>query len=160
MAIPEMTGPIGANANLTHTAVLTGGGRADGKDGSEWVYVHADGAIVAYDVVLIHETWEADQLDLTNSGSAFGQKVGVAAVAFADNAYGWVQVNGVCDNIGAAASCAANVSVHSTAGAGLIDDAGTVGAETINGLALTTAETGSAGSAPGILSHPTVGVTL
>ena len=159
MTVPNMISPIGANANLTHTeAQFSVGDRATGKDGSIWQYVQANGAIAAGDVVLLDEDWQADQLDLTNSASAFGQSVGVAAAAFADNEYGWVQVFGVCDAINCGSSCAANATVNSTSTAGRVDDDATAGSEDIDGLILTTAES-SGNTAPGLLNYPKVGAT-
>jgi len=69
-----------------------------------------------------------------------------------------VQVNGTC-NIRVAASCAANAVVTSTTTAGQLDDAAGTGTKTISGMALTTANGGSAGNAEGVITFPTVGAT-
>lgn len=159
MAVPKLVSPIGANATrTTTTAEFSVGTRAFGKDGSEWVYVQANGAIVAADVVLVDEDWQADQIDTTNSASNRGQRVGVAGIAFADNEYGWIQVGGVCDAINVATSCAASAVLNSTATAGRVDDDASVGAEVIEGLYLTAAE--SSNRAPGVLTQPHIGATL
>jgi hypothetical protein len=131
-----------------------------GSDGSAWVFCQANGAITADYVVVIDEDWQADMIDTTNSATSFGQLVGVCAAAAADNEYVWVQVFGVCDAIQVAASAAANVALNSTATAGQIDDDGTAGAETIDGIILTTARAATAGTAPGFLNWPKVGATL
>ena len=135
------------------------GSRFTDNEGKEYIYVHANGAIVAADVVLIDEAYEADQIDTTNSASGFGQVCGVALGAFTDNYYGWVQIYGVVSAINVASSCAANIAINSTATAGRLDDDATVGAEVVNGIVLTTAET-TGNTAPGFLSYPTVGATL
>jgi len=159
MAVPELVSPIGANpSRLTTSAEYSLGTRASGKDGSEFVYVQADGAVAATDVVVISEAWQADSIDTTNSAAALGDKVGVARAAFADNEYGWVQVHGVVDAINVASSCAPNVKLNSTATAGRIDDDATTGAETIAGLYTTGAEGSNA--AAGVLHYPFIDATL
>src|SRR5690606_15774703 len=110
-------------------------------------------------VVLLDEDWQATEINVSNTGSAFGDKVGVAAVAAADDDYLWIQVYGVADAIQVAASCAANATLNSTATDGQIDDDGGTGSEDITGLILTTARGGTAGTAPGVLNWPTVGAT-
>lgn len=133
------------------------GTRMMGAAGKEYVYVQADGAITANDVVLITEAFQADQLDTTNSASAFGDMVGVAGATFADNEYGWVQIKGACSvNVGT--SCAANTAVNSTGTAGRVDDDATSGAEVVTGLVTTGAESSNVAAA--MLNYPSVGATL
>jgi hypothetical protein len=159
MAVPELVGPIGASATKTTTeAEYALGTRASGKDGSEFVYVQADGAITAADVVILSEAWQADQLDTTNSNGALGDRVGVARTDFANDEYGWVQTHGVCDALNATTGCAANTKLNSTGTAGRIDDDGAGGAESIAGLYLTAEAADN--SAPAILSYPFIDATL
>lgn len=133
------------------------GTRAKSGDGKEYIFVQANGAIVANDVVFIDEAFQADQLETTVSATAFGQAVGVAGVAFADNDYGWVQIYGACTvNVGA--SAATNTALNTTATAGRVDDDATTGAEVVSGLVTTAAE--SSNAAAGWLNYPTVGATL
>jgi hypothetical protein len=149
---------IGYEFATTHTAKRVDlGTRAKGADGKEYVYVQASGAITgAGYVVVIDEVHQAAHA--TNTTAVYGQQVGVAPVAFADNDYGWVQVFGTAD-IRVAASCAANAVITSTTTAGQLDDAAGVGTKTIVGAALTTANGGSAANAEGVLTYPTVGAT-
>jgi len=126
-------------------------------EGKEYVYVQADGAITANDVVIITEAYQADQIDTTNSNGALGDRVGVAAHDFADDEYGWVQVKGPC-TINVGSSAAANTKLNTTATAGRVDDDATAGAETIHGLYTTGAE--SSNEAAGILIYPFVDATL
>ena len=152
-----------AGAKLTDptaAAEFALGTRLVGDEGSEFVYVQADagGVTGAGYVVLIDEAWSADMIDTTNSASGFQQLVGVALAAFTASYYGWVQVKGVA-NIRVAANAAANAKLNSTATAGQIDDDQTAGSEDIDGIALTTANGGSAATAEGVLNHPTVGAT-
>lgn len=133
------------------------GTRMKGANGAEWVYVQASGAITgAGYVVVIDEAWQAAMA--TNTTAVYGQQIGVAGVAFADDDYGWVQVFGTCD-IRVAASCAANAVITSTTTAGQLDDAAGGGTKNIDGAVLTTANGGSAGNAEGVLTYPTVGST-
>lgn len=161
MAYSKIYSPLGADpANPTSTQGFALGDCAKGDDGSEFVYVQANGAITGDGyVVLIDENWQADMIETTNSATGFGQMVGVAKAAFADDDYGWVQVKGVTP-IRVAASCAANTAVNTTATGGQLDDDATSGAEVIDRLVLTTANGGAAGNAEGVLTYPTVGATL
>ena len=133
------------------------GTRMKGAGDREYVYVQANGAIVADDVVILDETWQADQIDTTNSAGAIGDMCGVAEGAFADDDYGWIQIKGPC-NVNVATSAAANTVLNSTATAGRIDDDATIGAETIIGLVTTAAESGNL--AAGYLNYPYIGATL
>lgn len=161
-----MSGPF---AGIDFDAVFTVGDRAkrfppfslgqrmQDADGNEYVYVQADGAVTGADyVVVISEAGQAAMA--TNATALYGDRVGVVKAAFADNDYGWAQVYGAAD-IRVSASCAANVAIASTVTAGQLDDAAGTNTKTINGMALTAARAASAGSAPGILSYPTVGAT-
>lgn len=153
-----MENAIGGDFLTTATSPLFElGTTMKGASGSEWVYVQANGAITgAGYVVTIDEAFQATMITTTNG--LFGDIVGVPGVAFADNAYGWVQRAGPCV-IRVAASCAANVWITTTATAGELDDAAGTGTKDIRGAALTTANGGSAGIAAGQLNYPVVGDT-
>lgn len=125
--------------------------------GKEYVYVQADGAISANDVVIITEAYQADAIDTTNSAGAIGDRVGVAPADFADDDYGWVQVKGPC-TINVATSASANTKLNTTGTAGRVDDDATTGAETIQGLYTTAAE--SSNAAAGMLLYPFIDATL
>jgi hypothetical protein len=133
------------------------GDRYVNHDGKEFVFVQADGAISANDVVIITEAYQADQADTTNSASAFGDLVGVAPFAFADDDFGWVQVKGPC-SVNVATGCAANVKLNTTGTAGRVDDDATTGAEEILGLVTTGAEASNVAAA--MLNYPTVSATI
>ena len=161
-----MSGPM---AGVDFDAVWTAGTRAtkfppfelgtrmQDADGKEYVWVQASGAITgAGFVCAIDEAGQAAMA--TNAVALYGDRVGVALTAFADNDYGWLQVYGPA-SVQVAASCAANVVITSTTTAGQLDDAAGAGTKTINGIALTAARAASAGTAPGILNYPVVGAT-
>lgn len=134
------------------------GDRYCDDSGNEYLFVQANGAITANDVVIIDEAYQADQADTTNSAGALGDRVGVAAATFADDEYGWVQVKGTC-TINVGSSCAANTKLNTTATAGRVDDDATAGAETIHGLYTTGSE--SSNAAAGILlGDPHIDATL
>lgn len=152
------SGKLGVKLLETSTTPLFALGEiAEGNGGTEWEYVQADGAISANFVVMIDETGQAVMLSTSND--ARGDKIGVAGAAFADNEYGWICRKGAI-NVQVNASCAANTLLNTTATAGLIDDDATSGAFTILGLVLTTARGGSIGTAPGMLSYPTIGAVI
>lgn len=143
------------------TAQFAVGTRGVDYDGKEYVYVQADSGGVTgagYVVLIDPATYTADMIDTTNSGSGFGELVGVAPLAVTASYYFWAQVWGAA-SIRVAASCAANTAINTTATAGQLDDDQGVGSEDIAGIALTTANGGSAANAAGFLNYPTVGVT-
>lgn len=160
-----MTSVIGANLTepmSSTVATQTGkgfglGDRYTSHDGKEYLYVQASGAITgAGYVVTVDPSYQAALLSTSNDG--FGNIVGVAAAAFADDDFGWVQVKGPA-SIQVAASAAANTTLNTTATGGQLDDDQTVGSMDINGLTLTTANGGAAATAAGVLNYPSVGVT-
>lgn len=126
--------------------------------GNEYVYVQAGvGGITANFVATIDEAYGAVMVSTSND--ARGDLIGVAPTTIAANSYGWVQVKGVC-NVQVAASCAANVRLNTTATAGQIDDDGTGGSIALDGIVLTTARGGTAGTAPAVLNYAIQGVTI
>lgn len=130
------------------------GTRMKTGDGKEYMWVQANGAITgAGYVCTVDESFQAAMLSTSND--AGGDLVGVPGVAFADNDYGWVQVQGPCV-VRVAASAAANVGLNTTATAGQLDDDGTAGSFDIVGLVLTTANGGAAATAAAMLNYPTV----
>lgn len=161
-----MSGP---NAKLSFTETYAAGTRGVvwqphrlgtvqwSDDGKAYVFVQANGAITANDVVIMTEAYQADQIDTTNSAGAIGDRVGIAPTTFADDEYGWIQIFGPA-TANVATSAAANTKLNSTATAGRIDDDATAGAETILGLYTTAAE--SSNEAPAILTWPYIDATL
>ncbi len=143
-------------AEVSATIEHTLGQRHETPDGKVYTYVQANGAIVATDVVIVDEAGQADQIDLTNSATARGDKVAIANIAFADNDYGWVQRYGP-SIANVATSAAANVVLNSTAVSGRLDDDSGAGLEDIEGLFLTAAEASNAAAC--MLNYPIVGVT-
>ncbi len=121
------------------------------------VYVQASAAITAGDAVLIGSDGSAASLDTTNSANAGGKKVGVAVATFASGEYGFVVVNGVA-TLNVATSAAAGARLNTTGTGGTLDNDGGVGAEVVEGIGITTAESG--GTATAVLSEPYVGATL
>ncbi len=143
-------GPVGTPFSL--------GQRMEDADGNVYVYVQADGAVAAGDVVLLTEAFQADAIDTTNSAAAIGDKVGVAKGTLTDNQYGWAQIYGVASAINAATGATANTVLNTTATAGRLDDDATTGAETITGLYITA--TAASNTAAGILNYPFINATL
>lgn len=145
-----LLGPfVGADLTATPTtADFAVGTRAFGNNGSEWIYVHANGAITQYDCVGIDEDYEAAAMTKTIADG--GWLVGFAQVAFADNDYGWVALRGSAINCRVAASCAADVALYTTGTAGVLDD--TSASQTmVNGVVAVAAGTSAGTSAREVL---------
>lgn len=145
-------------AELTQGKGFGLGDRHIDQTGNEYVFVLAgSGGITANFVATIDEAYGAVMLSTSND--ARGDLIGVAPSTIAASSYGWLQIKGVC-NIQVAASCAANARLNTTATAGQLDDDGTAGAFTCDGIFLTTARGAGAGTAPGILNYPIQGVVI
>ncbi len=156
---------IGYNTSLTSTtAQADGKGFAPGDviedgNGCTWVYVKASAAIAQYDIVTYDETFTTTVAPVSTSNDARGDKVGVAAVAFASAAYGFLQIYGPC-TMSVLSLAAANVRLNTTGVAGYLDDDAGSGSIQVEGIYLTTTRTASSGSAAGLLNYPIQGATL
>lgn len=129
----------------------------DPNTGKEFIYIQAGEALTANAAVVITEAGQAEMVDTTSTASAKGDRVGVVSIAFDNDDYGWAQIYGAC-TLSVGSSAAANTTLNSTATAGRLDDDATSGAEVINGVVTTAAE--SSNLAAAILTYPTVGATL
>jgi hypothetical protein len=123
------------------------------------VYVQASATIAQYDVVTYDETYYTTVAPVSTSNDARGDKLGVAAVAFADNEYGWLQIYGPC-TLNVLASCNPNVELTTSATGGSLDDATTSSLVVADGIVTTAASVSAAAAQAGILNFPTVGRTL
>lgn len=140
---------------------FTLGTTVKGQNDSDYVFVKASSAIAVSDVVLISTTFNA--ASLTTTTGTFGSLVGVAAVAIASGAYGWVQRAGNCDSgINVAGLCLPNVQLATTATAGTLDDATTTGLKNVNGIIITASNTltSTVAAKAGTLNYPVVGTTI
>lgn len=129
----------------------------NGPDGDEWIYCHASEILTANNAVLIHETFEVENIDTTSTASAFGHMCGVVETTCADNDFLWVKISGE-SVLNVATGAAVNTALNSTATAGRLDDDATAGAEVISGIITTAAESGNVAAC--LLTRPTVGATL
>ena len=100
---------------------FTLGTRAAGPDGKVYHYVQSASAIAQYDVVHVPSDTNI-AAGLTTALSAASEVIGVAPVAIASGAYGWVQTYGPT-KVSVAGSCAKAVLLYSTTTAGRLDDA-------------------------------------
>ena len=153
---------IGQNATgaaftaTTASPTFALGTRMLGASGAEYVYVQASGAIAsAGQAVFISEAYQAALLSTSNDD--FGDNVGIAPAAFANDEYGWVQIFGPCV-IQVAASCAANALLMTTSTGGHLDDTAT--GVSVVGAILTATRAASAGTAAGYLRYPSIGATV
>lgn len=97
------------------------GTTADGTLASRWTYVYAASTVNQYDVVMIDQS--ANAVPLTTTNAASSKAIGFAQVAIASASYGWVARQGAGLRANAAANCAPNVYLYTTATAGVMDDA-------------------------------------
>lgn len=150
-------GTIGTKlASTTVDPEFEVGAKATGSDGTEWVYVQANGAITAYDYVCIDEDYQA--ASGTKALVDAGHRLGFAQVAFTDNYYGWVALSGSNISVRVRASCQPDTTLYTSATAGLLDDTAT-GHTRIDGVVITsTASTTSAKEM--IATYPCVGATI
>lgn len=149
-------------ATATSTTPILGGGTGfskgqrvtDGKTGKEYVFVQANSAVAAGDVVHIpSDTYVA--AGLTTALSAASDAIGVAPFAFTSGDYGWVQVYGRC-KVSVLGSAVKSVLLYSTTTAGALDDA-TASNYQVTGIALaSTNPTASATVMSAFISWPKV----
>ena len=132
------------------TASQVIGTRMVGTDSSEWLYITAGSAIAQYDAVTVTEGYSG--VPCTKALIDDHHIFGVAPEAISSGEYGWVQLTGVV-TINVLASCAADVQLFSSATAGSLDDAST-SQTAVNGIVLTTARSGTAGSAASLMTWP------
>ena len=126
-------GTVGVDLTTTPTsAEFTLGQRHTGTDNTVWVYVQASGAITQYDAVGIDENFQAAAL--TDALAGAGHMIGFAQVAFADNDYGWVAINGTNIRCRCATSCAADTGLYTYTVSGVLDDASSAGAIELHGI--------------------------
>ena len=142
------SGTIGTQlGETTTTAKFALGERYSGTDGTEWVYVQANGAITQYFSVGIDENFQATVL--ADAGGAASHLWGAAQVAFDDNDYGWIPVKGTNFLVRVDASCAADVKLYTTGSggtAGVLRDSAGTGAVALNGAVIVLAASASAGT--------------
>ena len=149
-AITSTNSPDNPGPPFKAGTVVAGGG------GSEFLFVLASAAIAAGDVCQI-TTLTSAATGITTTNGLLGDRVGVAQVAIASGAYGWLQIAGACQNITVAPSCAPNVLLYTTATAGEIDDATTTGVKLINGIVITATNSTATAAVAGTLNWPVVG---
>lgn len=116
------------------------GTRVMGSGETEWVYVQANGAISAYDLVAINSTGTATRA--TAALAATGSELAFAQNAFSDTDYGWVTTKGnpLTVNVSATSTLQAVLYVAGTSG----KLSTTASSGTLAGIALLTASTTAA----------------
>ena len=135
----EIINVIGSKvAETTTTQEQELGFIAVDSDGTKRQYVQADGALVANEFVIINKDNQCAKLTLTLAAAGLGKKVGISEIAFADDEYGFVVVEGQTTGK-VAANCAANALLYTTATAGVLDDATSTGLTLIHDVVALTA---------------------
>lgn len=126
-------GPIGANPDRVTSGTTTDGEgaefklgtRAYGPDGIEYMYVQAGAEISTATTqpftLAIDENYQA--VKITKALAIAGHRVGFAPQQIiSDNDFFWAILSGSNFNIKVAVSCAADITLWTTATAGVLDD--------------------------------------
>jgi hypothetical protein len=136
----------------TTTAEHALGETCKGDNGTEWVYVQANGAITQYDYVCMDEDFQA--VAGTKALVDAGHEIGFAQVAFANDEYGWIARRGKTCSVRVAASCAPDVALYTTGTAGVLDDASTSQSQIRGVVIISTAGTATAQAVECIATYP------
>ncbi|MGE0853287.1 MAG: hypothetical protein AB7O44_27370 [Hyphomicrobiaceae bacterium] len=145
-----MTTLMGANPLVTHTApqFALGATHTDHL-GREFVYVQATEVVTAGMMCIIHGGWTCEGVTATLAAhdAGAGKLCGLALVAFADNAYGWLARRGTGADflVNLVGACDDFQPLAPTSTAGSLDnfDAGSATAPFITGCVITTAAGGA-----------------
>ena len=158
MPTHAVTGVLGVDIDGTTTGTTTNGASAKRKlgervltsDGGEYMYVQANGAITQYDAVGIDEDFQAAAL--TKAIADDGWTIGFAQVAFSDNDFGWIAVRGAGGNIKCRLrnGCLPDVTLYTSAVAGMLDDTSASQTNIDGVVAVSTA--GSSGAAVEVIA--------
>lgn len=140
MAVQTTTVAGARLSNPESTQRHTLGTRILGTDNTSWVYVQASGAISASDVVTIDSSFQATRA--TVASAIAGGQLGFAQVAFADDDYGWVPLNGAPLTVNVSATSTLNVAIYVGTTSGHLST--TASSATVNGVVLLTANTSTA----------------
>lgn len=118
----------------------------------EYIYARANGAITAGFFVAIDESFDATSI--THALGIANTIIGVAAATFADNDYGWFQVNGYCASAYLLANCNPDVQLYTSGTTGGLDDADITNSCPIIGVRNITVVGGAAANSPVMLNYP------
>lgn len=119
-----MTTMIGAKlteayTNLTDGASFGLGDRYVDKNGNEYVFVQASGAVAQYDAVHINSANVAQAL--TKALGDTGLSVGVAVATLSSASYGWAQIKGL-GTVNVLQTCSSSTALYTSGTAGKLDD--------------------------------------
>jgi len=144
---PENLGPMFAQGTIVNTS-----------QSGQFIFVKASAAIAQYDFVAIETDFTAAGVSTTNVNATAAPELGVAQVAIASGAYGWVCIKGTgTGNV--LLSCAADVALYATTVPGSLDDAAFSSLQPkLNGIVATAARGTTNGSVAVLLTSPFVGV--
>lgn len=96
MAYYANTSLIGANFNASSTTQLFAlGTKAQGSDGTEWIYCQAASAVTAFKAVQISVSHTCAMASAADVLDGVAGRLGWAQFAFAASEFGWVPVSGV-----------------------------------------------------------------
>ena len=145
---------LGADFDETHEAAQHAlGSRAADREGGEFIYAQAAGAIAAHYAAIIEDAnYQATAVTHALAGANEAAPIGWPLVAVADDEYAWFQTVGTAD-IQVSASAGAKAELYTSGTAGQLDDSS--GSQTkIQRVRLITARGATAGLAPALLNFP------
>lgn len=150
-----MTTMIGAKlteayTNLTDGASFGLGDRYVDKNGNEYVFVQASGAVAQYDAVHINSANIAQAL--TKALGDTGLPVGVAVATLSSASYGWAQIKGL-GTVNVLQTCSSSTALYTSGTAGKLDDT-TTSQVKIAGVVILANQTQSAAAAAVIGTYP------
>lgn len=151
----QSTGLIGANVDRVSAGTTTDGQNAEfplgtcvtGPDGQKFIYVQAGAAISTTTsepyTLAVDENYQA--VKITKALAVAGHRVAFAPQQIiSDNDFFWARTHGSNFNIKVAVSCAADITLWTTATAGILDDTSGATHVAVFGVVLVVAASASA----------------
>ena len=147
---PKMTHDPSIEEGSQAVSQFHRGQRMTDHDGEEWVYVLAESALAAGQVVTLGSDFAA--APITTANSSAGKRCGVIKTPIPSGHYGWASRKGEGQLQVAANTAAARLRTSATAGQ--LGTSQAAGAKLLKGISLSTARGAAAGLAPGIWTYP------
>lgn len=124
----ELTTPTSTQRFPLGLEIVTGSPYSTSVNRKVWKYIKADNALVQYGIYVIKDMYASNACAvkaITPASAAFYQKVGVAPVAFTDEYYGFVQIEGKCTILATSSTATAGNYAKVINGAATLTDEST-----------------------------------
>lgn len=109
------------------------GQREEGTNGSEWIFCFSANGITGPGYACAVDTAFNATLATTANAGGQGTRIGIAAVAWPANTYGWLQFSGPV-NAMLAAGTTGRAQLNTTANPGVLGSDATAGSVKVNGI--------------------------